>query len=168
MVNHSYECSDGHQFDQIVEWDQRYAKCECGKRAERSWETKRVRRFAEPVVLHRYSDGTYGVPGIANGPTPAGAERIECWHMADYTRHLGAMNANERSKAQRRHDAGEAMRDEQMSAIRKETIYRMERAGSAWERDMLKETLRRGENTYRPLQHQLLYNEALEYDQRRD
>lgn len=164
MVNHSYECTKcGHNFDKIVEWDQRYTKCpECGKRAERSWETRRSRRFSEPVVLHRYADGQYGVPGRSDSPTPDGAERIECWHMADYERALKKMNEAERATALRRHEGGELMREEQMQKVREEIKYRMRQATSQWEKDMLEITLERSDKTYRPLEFQRFYNEALE------
>lgn len=164
MVNHSYECPDGHLFDKIVKWDQRYAKCECGKRAERSWASRRVRRFSEPIVLHKYADGQWGVPGRADAATPAGAERIECWHMADYERHLSAMNASERSREQRRHDAGEAMRAEQLQKVREEVKHRLRNASGEWEREMLQLTLERGDASYRPLQFNELRCEALEFD----
>jgi hypothetical protein len=169
MVNHTYECSHcGNTWDAIVEWDQRYQKCECGKKAERSWALKQSRRFREPVVLHRYNDGSYGVPGRADGPTPAGAERIECWNMSDYERNIKKMNDSERSVAQRRHDIGEANRAEQLDKVREEVKYRLANASSQWEADMLRITLERGDKTYVPLKFTEFRNEALEYDSRRD
>lgn len=164
MVNHSYECPKcGHIFDKIVEWDQRYAKCEqCGKRAERSWQQKRVRRFAEPIVLHRYSDGQWGVPGTTNAATPPDAERVECWNMADYERALGKMNQAEKTKMGAKHEEGERRREEQMQLVREEIKYRMRQASSEWERDMLEITLERSDKTYKPFEYREFYNEALE------
>jgi len=163
MVNHSYECKCGYQFDKIVEWNQRYAKCpECGKRAERSWEQKKARRFAEPVVLHKYADGTYGVPMRADAKTPDGAERVECWNMPDYERALKKMNDAERRVEGARHERAEALRAERTEKLREEIKYRMSQAGSEWERDMLAMTLERSNQSYRPLEFRGFYNEALE------
>jgi len=164
MVNHSYECPKcGHQFDKIVEWDQRYVKCEqCPAQAERTWATSRARRFREPVVLHKYADGTYGVPGRSDAKTPKGAERIECWNIPDYERALHKMNAAERATAARRHEGGEAMREEQMRAVREEVKHRMRNASSEWEKEMLAITLERSDKTYNPLRFQEFYSEAIE------
>ena len=166
MVKHSYECQKcNHQFDKIVEWDRRYAKCpECGKRAERSWQQRKVRRFSEPVVLHKYADGSYGVPGHCSATTPPDAERIECWNMADYERALGKMNQAERATASRKHEAAEALRAERIGALREEIKYRMAQAGSEWERDMLALTLERSDGSYRKLEFREFRNELLEYD----
>lgn len=164
MVNHSYECPKcGHIFDKIVEWDQRYAKCEqCGKRAERSWQQRNVRRFSEPVVLHRYADGQWGVPGNAQADTPVGAERVECWNIPDYERALRKMNEAERAKMGAKHEEGERRREEQMQLVREEVKHRLRNASSEWEREMLQVTLERSDKTYKPFEFRGFYNEALE------
>jgi putative FmdB family regulatory protein len=164
MVNHSYECPKcNHTFDKIVKWDQRYAKCpECGKRAERSWTKRAARRFQEPIVLHKYADGQWGVPAMADAKTPPGAERIECWHMADYERALNKMNASERARAQHRHDEEQAMREERGQAAREEIKYRLSISSSPWEKEMLRETLERRDNSSKPFEFRPFYNEMLE------
>ena len=165
MVNHSYECKCGHTFDQLVEWDERFVKCpQCGKKAERTWAVSKARRFSEPVVLHKYADGQWGVPGRADDPTPAGAERVECWNMTDYERALDKMNKSERSRAAEKHDRAEALREDRNKKLRDEIKYRISNASSEWERDMLKMTLERSDKSYRPLEFREFRNELLEYD----
>lgn len=163
MVNHSYECECGHAFDRLVEWDQRFVACpKCRKKAERTWTLSKARRFSEPVVLHKYADGQWGVPGRADSPTPVGAERVECWNMPDYERALDKMNKSERSRASEKHERAEMLKEEKNQKLRDEIKYRIGQASSEWERDMLRVTLERRESSYRPLQFQEFYNEALE------
>ena len=162
MPLHDFECPGGHVFEAITAWDNPRARCQCGKQGRRTFLPQAARRgLRDPIVLHRHADGTYGVPGRTDAPTPAGAERIEIRNMAEYDSVMRKWNGQEGAKAQRSLEAASAAREQVQAAARAELHAQLARTDNPLARDLLRAALDRPtaplEPTFRPFR-----NEAME------
>ena len=164
MPLHDFQCRKcGHQQERMARWDQRTVKCEkCDKTAERVWLSRGERRFLEqPIVLHKYADGSYGAPGRWDAKTPTGAERIEIRSMAEYDLVMKKWNAREEQAARKRHERAEEWRAQGLQFGREAIASLMARTDDPLAKDLLRESLARDHR--KEFHYTPIMNEAMEY-----
>lgn len=145
MPRHNYTCNKcGAQFESDVR--ERVGCPECGsRRTEILWVSSGSphRQLHEPIVLHKYVDGGFGVPGHARARTPKGAERIECRTIGEYRAAMKEMNAFERTKAGQRDEKLAKVREAMLSGGRQELTRLLARESDPLARDLLRGALER-------------------------
>lgn len=164
MTLHDYQCRRCDAiFEQMVEWDQSVIGCKCGGKADRTFLSRGDRRqLANPIVLHKYADGSYGVPGATSDRTPVGAERIEIRSMAEYDRTLRKMNDHERSMASRKHDQVQEARESLIAEGRGKLAHRMANESNPMYKDLYRAALEREPTAHRELAYRPFMAEAME------
>jgi hypothetical protein len=119
--------------------------------------------LSEPVVLHKYADGSFGVPGHAKARTPRGAERIECHTMGEYHAAMRQMNTYERARAGQRDEKLARAREAMLAGGRQELVRLLASESDPFARDLLREALQRQDGgPARPFSE--YFCEAMEYD----
>jgi len=165
MPMHDFQCrACGHQQERMVTWQTRTVKCEkCERKAERVLLSKGERRLLEqPIVLHKYPDGTYGAPGRWDAKTPAGAERIEIRSMAEYDSVMKKWNAREEREARRRHEKQEEWRAQGLQFGRQAIMEQLARTDDPLAKDLLRQSLERDHR--KEFHYTPIMNEAMEYN----
>lgn len=163
---------DPHTFEYmrpLSEWPSTPLCPTCGAATIQIHLPKTVSQFMDPIVVFRAPDGTFRVPGEADGRSARnyaamGYERVECKNAVDVRRVEAAMSKVDRRRMEasleRKHAAREQREKEQRSALRAKMS-----SFSPFGRDLAREAMRRNDNKPREYARDPgVHVEALAYD----
>lgn len=163
MPIHDWECGKCGKVEELNErWDKERVRCKCGGWMEQLWVSGRGGGFLkDPAVLHVYPDGTFGVPGKVDAPTPAGAERVEIRSMAQYNRVMKRLNDGERRRVERLNEKEQELREDAGRYNRGHLIEMLAREKDPMARDILRSAIDRP-TTWEPHRMREVFSEAFE------
>lgn len=167
--NCDWECSNGHRFEKITEHTTNKIKCrECGSIAERLWLSPRSphRQFKDPIVIERFSDGSFGFPGRSDLPTSKGAERVEIRSASDYRRLMSQFNNQERRKFERRFEKDQEFREAAEHVAGQNLTELLRRETDPLARDILKAGIEMRIGDPSNMRFLETYSEVMEFDRR--
>lgn len=168
MPIHNFECrKEVYHFEADEPWDSEVSQCpKCGSIADRVWMSPRSphQQLQTPIVMWRYSNGKLGVAGGANSQTPKNAERIEIRSVGEYRRHVKELNAQMRSKEERREEQYRAVKEKQDHETRSRLSYLMGQESDPTAREIYRQALDYNKGGHEKLPFSEFFSMAMEMD----